>query len=156
MSSLRICLQHHRETDRGFKTTNWPFTSDFQVGGCAYQIYNCQTNKSAIFPRSDLFISHSEIIWSERDISSYGLLSRRALTDAQLQAKWYQLLAGRPWVAAPLDNGCVLSGRRQKGILVTLSSCSHAAEVLSKRSHILGKHSIIQNVSLDKPIVQRL
>ena len=54
-----------------------------------------------------------------------------------------------PWLRAKRS-------KAKKGTLVTLSSCDHAAEVLSKRSIILGKHSNVRNLSLDKPIAQRL
>ena len=142
--------------DRRLKTTKWTFISDFQVGGCFLNIGLPNKQLGYLPKKCFVYLSHLGIRWLERDVSSCGVLSQRALTHEPPQEKWYQVLAGRPWVVAPSDNGCVLSGRRQKGILVTLPSCDYASEVLFKRSINFEKHTNVHNLSLDKPIAQRL
>ena len=66
-------------------------------------------------------------------------------------------------VCESIKGNCVvaqwLRAKRSKstrGILVSLPSCDHVAEVVSKRLLILGKYSNIRNVSLDYPRSQRV
>ena len=65
-------------------------------------------------------------------------------------------------VCESIQGNCVVAqwfrAKRSKsirGILVSLPSCDHVAEVVSKRLLILGKYSHIRNVSLDYPRSQR-
>ena len=66
-------------------------------------------------------------------------------------------------VCESIKGNCVVAqwfrAKRSKsirGILVSLPSCDHVAEVVSKRLLILGKYSNIRNVSLDYPRSQRV
>ena len=100
-SSLHICLQHHREADRGLNNNKLNSQPRFLSWGLCFS--NAEQTIGYL-PKE--YFSHSEIIWSERGVLSYEVLSQRSLTHAPPHGKWYQVLGGRPWVAAPSDNGC--------------------------------------------------
>ena len=120
-------------------------------------MHNCPTSSSTIFARirRSLPLHQRSDNQRERRLILWGCFSKG--TDPSTTAQ--KRIAS---VCESIKGNCVAaqwlrakSSKSIMGILVSLPSCDHVAEVVSKRLLILGKYSHIRNVSLDYPTSQR-